>query len=224
MQQLEIFDLLEAKKPPLDALIEHELTLWKSGYKMIAGVDEVGRGPLAGPVVACACILPKGIVFHGIKDSKMLSHEERKRFSDYLTTRPDVIWALGIVSPEKIDEINILRATLLAMKEAIDALSQKPDFVLVDGRDRPPTTIDTQALIKGDTLSQSIGAASIIAKVYRDELMDRYHEQYPHYGFNAHKGYGTAQHKKAIEAHGLCPIHRKTFAKQEPQKESLTLF
>ncbi len=224
MQQLKIFDLIEDKKPALtDALIEHEIDLWKSGYNVIAGVDEVGRGPLAGPVVACACILPKGVVFHGVKDSKALSPEERKRFSDYLCSRADVFWALSVIPAEKIDEINILKATLLAMKGAVDALSHRPDFVLVDGRDLPPLEIDARAIISGDSLSQSIGAASIIAKVHRDAMMDEYHIQYPQYGFNAHKGYGTAQHKRAIELYGLCPLHRRSFGGRV-RKEPPTLF
>lgn len=232
MSQLEILDLLD-KTPPADsvkvlqdALLEHELSLWKCGFKQIAGVDEVGRGPLAGPVVACACILPKGVVFHGVKDSKSLSAYERKKFRDFLCSHPDVIWALGLVPSEKIDEINILRATLLAMKQAIEALSLKPDFVLVDGRDCPPVEHAKRAIVRGDTLSQSIGAASIIAKVHRDELMDEYHKHYPQYGFDKHKGYGTAFHRKAIETYGLCPIHRLSFGivKQMHTFEQPTLF
>lgn len=232
MTQLEIFDLIEKSPPPdaakmlSEAQLVHELALWKCGFKLIAGVDEVGRGPLAGPVVACACILPKGVVFHGIKDSKALTHKERKRLSDYLTSHPDVHWAIGLVSPEKIDEINILRATMLAMKQAIDALSVKPDFVLVDGRDCPPTDYARRAVIRGDSVSQSIGAASIIAKVHRDELMDQYHQHFPQYGFDKHKGYGTAYHRKAIEKYGLTPIHRRSFGivKQQAQLETPTLF
>ena len=232
MSQLEIFDLIE-KSPPADSVkmlhevrLVHERALWKCGFKHIAGVDEVGRGPLAGPVVACACILPKGVVFHGIKDSKALSQKERKRLSDYLTTHPDVLWALGLVESEKIDQINILRATMLAMKEALDALPIKPDFALIDGRDCPPTGLDMRAIIRGDSVSQSIGAASIIAKVYRDELMDKYHEQYPLYGFDKHKGYGTAYHRDAIDKYGLTPIHRRSFGivKQQAQQETPTLF
>ncbi len=232
MQQLEIFDLVE-KKPPADsvkmmqdALLEHELALWKCGFCQIAGVDEVGRGPLAGPVVACACILPKGVVFHGIKDSKALSANERKRLSDFLTTHPDIHYALSEISHTVIDEINILRATLLAMKQAIESLRKKPDFVLVDGRDVPFVDLPCRAVIRGDAACQCIAAASIIAKVHRDALMDSYHESYPHYGFNKHKGYATAIHRKAIEKYGPSAIHRKSFGivKQQTHSEVPTLF
>lgn len=218
MQQLEIFDSAHKTAPAeqakllADALLEHELSLWRSGFKAIAGVDEAGRGPLAGPVVACACILPKGKVFHGVKDSKALKPSERKVLADHLTNQPDIFWALGIVSAQVIDEINILRATFQAMCEAVSALKQRPDFVLVDGRDFPLREQAGQAIVRGDATSQSIAAASIIAKVHRDEIMDRYHDEYPEYGFKKHKGYGTAFHLKAIEKHGACPIHRKSFA------------
>ena len=220
MSQLEIFDLLEKSSPKEfeESLLKHEVELWKSGFTRIAGVDEVGRGPLAGPVVACACILPKGVVFHGIKDSKALDPNERKRLADFLTNHKDVHFSVGVISSEKIDEINILQATLLAMKEALDTLDVEPDFILVDGRDLPPTSIAKCAVIKGDMVSQSIAAASIIAKVLRDELMDEYHRQYPEYGFDKHKGYGTELHRQAIEAHGACPIHRKTFGQVKLQE------
>lgn len=233
MQQLDIFDSLERTTPDSHAemlaasLLEREVSLWKSGYNAIAGVDEAGRGPLAGPVVACACILPKGVVFHGVKDSKALSPSERKRLADFLISHPNVSFALGLVSHEKIDEINILRATMLAMRQAIIALPIKPDFVLVDGRDRPPTDFPTMPIVRGDALCQSIAAASIIAKVHRDAIMDDYHKRYPEYGFDKHKGYATAHHLKAIEKHGCCPIHRKSFApikKEVIKEEAPTLF
>ena len=218
MQQLEIFDLIEQAPPAeqlqllKETLLEREQSLWKCGFKAIAGVDEAGRGPLAGPVVACACILPKGVAFHGVKDSKALKPAERKRLADFLTSRSDITWAIGLVSNEKIDQINILRATLLAMQQAIRALTVRPDFVLIDGRDYPPLEYPKQTMIHGDALSQSIAAASIIAKVRRDEIMQEYHQLYPQYGFDKHKGYGTEAHLKAIQAHGLSPIHRRSFA------------
>lgn len=232
MQQLELFDLLDTTAPAeqakmlSDALLEREHILWKTGFKAIAGVDEVGRGPLAGPVVACACILPKGIVFHGVKDSKALKPQERKRLADYLTSHPDVHYAIGLVTPEKIDQLNILRATLLAMQQAIRALAVKPDFVLIDGRDFPPTELPKQTIVKGDATSQSIAAASIIAKVHRDELMDEYHTLYPEYGFNKHKGYGTQLHLDMVQKYGLTPIHRRSFApfKQTKAPTELALF
>lgn len=222
MPQLELFK--KSKAP--DGLIEHELQLWKSGFKKIAGVDEVGRGPLAGPVVACACVLPKGVVFHGIKDSKVLPQKERERLSEFLTNHPDVIHAIGIVEPLEIDKINIFKASLLAMHKAIDALQEEPDFVIVDGKALPFTRFPSKAIVKGDALSQSIGAASIIAKVYRDKIMDDYHVQYPQYGFNKHKGYATQEHKEALATYGPSPIHRTSFGavKLEVQEEIPTLF
>jgi ribonuclease HII len=200
------------KLPDSSLLLEQEKELWQSGFSAIAGVDEVGRGPLAGPVVACACILPKWSSFHGVKDSKSLTPTLRKQIAHKLTNDPNVTWALGIVTHEEIDQINILRATLLAMKKAIEALLVPADFVLVDGRDCPETDLPCRAIIKGDTLSQSIAAASIIAKVHRDGLMEAYHEVYPEYGFDSHKGYGTKAHLKAIATFGPTPIHRKSFA------------
>ncbi|MBS0655564.1 MAG: ribonuclease HII, partial [Verrucomicrobia bacterium] len=160
MHQLDIFDLLvkgpDQPKHTESLLLERELQLWNFGYNAIAGVDEAGRGPLAGPVVACACILPKGLVFPGIKDSKQLSGAERKKIADFLTSRSDVHWAIGLASPKKIDQINILRATLLAMQQALRALPVRPDFVLVDGRDCPPSDLPQQAVVHGDATSQSI--------------------------------------------------------------------
>lgn len=221
MSQLEIFDAASEC-----GLIERERALWEAGYCRIAGVDEAGRGPLAGPVVACACILPKGRVFSGIRDSKELTPLQRKHFAEFLTTHPDVHWAVGLVSAEKIDQINILKATLLAMQQAIRALPLKPDFILVDGKDTPITEFPAQAVIHGDQLSQSIAAASIIAKVRRDEIMCEYHSRYPEWGFNKHKGYPTREHLQAIELYGLTPIHRMTFApiKQALHKQMLELF
>ncbi len=236
MSQLEIFDVLhQENQPQQDAadpsyistlLLEREVALWKSGFKAIAGVDEAGRGPLAGPVVACACIMPMGLAFHGVHDSKQLTASERKRMADILTSHPDIHWAIGIVSSEKIDQTNILKATLLAMQQALRALTVRPDFVLIDGRDCPPTDLPKQAIIHGDAISQSIAAASIIAKVRRDEIMDEYHLRWPQYGFNKHKGYGTQGHLQAIQLYGLTPIHRRSFApfKHEQKASELQLF
>lgn len=230
MSQFEIFDILQKSSPARQSkdlkslLLERESELWNCGYNAIAGVDEAGRGPLAGPVVACACILPKGMVFRGVKDSKQLSGIERKRLADLLTSHPDVHWAIGLVSAEKIDQINILRATLLAMQQALRALPSRPDFILVDGKDCPPSDLPQQAVVHGDALSQSIAAASIIAKVRRDEIMEEYHLRWPDYGFNQHKGYGTEAHLQAVQIYGLCPIHRKSFAPFKTVKEDPLLF
>lgn len=199
------------KKEPACDLLEHERRLWQEGFQAIAGVDEVGRGPLAGPVVACACIVPKGLFFEGVQDSKKLSKNTRERLSQLLTSHPDVHYSLGVVCHKTIDERNILRATLLAMKQAVEGLKIKPDCVLVDGRDRPDVAMPAFALIGGDERSHSIASASIIAKQWRDALMDEYHQQYPEYGFDRHKGYGTRAHFDALHRHGPCPIHRKTF-------------
>ena len=203
-----------------------ERRLWKDGFCRIGGVDEAGRGPLAGPVVACACILPGKKRIPTIFDSKALLPDDRKKAFTALTENPKVIFAVGIVDHEMIDKINILRATLLAMKQAIDKLKKKPDFILIDGRDSPPLGIPHQAIIKGDSLSQSIAAASIIAKEWRDAIMVQYDAQFPEWNFKEHKGYATAAHLAAIEKHGISPIHRKTFAPvtKVADKQSLTLF
>lgn len=198
-------------------LLEHEETLWQLGYQSIAGVDEVGRGPLAGPVVACACILPKELCISGVTDSKALSAKRRIDLEKTLTSHTEVFFALGVISPQEIDAVNILQATLLAMRQAVLALSKKPDYLLVDGRDVPDTEIAARALVRGDSLSQSIAAASIIAKVHRDALMLEYHKLYPQYGFDKHKGYGTKLHLEAIAKHGITPIHRRSFAPCKPK-------
>jgi ribonuclease HII len=232
MSQRNIFEILERESESKDdiliaaeLLLEREIALWRAGFHSVAGVDEVGRGPLAGPVVACACILPRGVAFHGIQDSKKLTAVERKKIADILTSHPDIHWAIGIVSSEKIDQINILKASLLAMQQAIGALPVRPDFILVDGRDTPTIELPQQAIIHGDALCQSIAAASIIAKVRRDEIMDEYHVRWPQYGFNTHKGYGTRAHLDAIQVYGLCPIHRRSFGPLKQDKDlELPLF
>jgi ribonuclease HII len=189
-----------------------ENKLWNSGIKLIAGVDEVGRGPLAGPVVACACILPAYTSFPLVKDSKALSADKRKKIYAKLINDQRVIWAIEIIDHKIIDEINILQATLLAMQKAVEKLAQQPDFVLVDGRDLPKLQIPGEAIIKGDQLCQSISAASIIAKVIRDAIMEEMHEKFLRYNFQKNKGYGTAAHLKALQEYGACEIHRRSFA------------
>lgn len=196
----------------------YEEKAYSEGRRLIAGVDEAGRGPLAGPVVAAACILLRGLQIEGIDDSKKLTPEKREELYHILTTHPDVLYGIGIVENVLIDEINILRASLHAMALAVKELPKQPDYLLIDGNHLPPTQIASKAVIKGDRYSISIGAASIIAKHKRDLLMVEYHKKYPNYGFNKHKGYGTKVHVEAIKLHGPCPIHRMSF---EPVK-SLT--
>ncbi len=183
----------------------------KKGFKRIAGVDEAGRGPLAGPVVAASCILPEGVAFDGLNDSKKLRASQREELFTQLTTHPDTSWGVGVVDAGTIDEINILQATLHAMLLATQQLNDEPDFLLIDGIHAPNTKTPSQTIVKGDSLSYSIAAASVIAKVTRDRMMREYHELYPEYGFDRHKGYGTHLHLTAINEKGPCPIHRMSF-------------
>jgi ribonuclease HII len=188
--------------------LEHEAV--NKGYTYIAGVDEAGRGPLAGPVVSGAVILPQGFSLDGIDDSKKLS--ERKRSLLFPQIKENAIAVgVGICSHTEIDQINILQASLLSMKRAVENLEQQPDFLLIDGKFTIDTAIDQAAIIKGDSKSISIAAASIIAKVTRDAIMKQLHEQYPVYGFDRHKGYPTKAHKQAILEHGPCSVHRISF-------------
>jgi len=177
-------------------------------YQHIAGIDEVGRGPLAGPVVSCAVILPKSFDVP-VRDSKKLTEKKRNALYEQIMEQAVAV-SLGIVDNEKIDEINILEATKLSMLQAINGLSVTPDFLLIDAL-RLPVGIPQAAIIGGDDASASIAAASIVAKVTRDQLMLTYDMAYPHYGFAKHKGYGTKQHREALWEHGVCPIHRMSF-------------
>jgi ribonuclease HII len=188
-----------------------EENAYHEGRRLIAGVDEAGRGPLAGPVVAAACILPRGVQIKGIDDSKKLTPEKRAELYELLTHHPAIIFGIGIVESPQIDEMNILRASLHAMALAVQNLSKEPDYLLIDGNHLPPTHIVSKAVIKGDSRSISIGAASIIAKHRRDLLMVEYHQKFPQYGFHQHKGYGTKMHLEALKIHGPCPIHRVSF-------------
>ena len=185
----------------------------EKGYSSIAGVDEVGRGPVAGPVVAAAVSL----TFHrapvkGVRDSKLLPEKKREELYQRLTESAQIVWHYAVVSVEEIESYNIYHASRRAMEFALTGLSQKPQWVLVDGRPFRSFAFPHEGIIQGDRLSYSIAAASIIAKVVRDRLMKKYHEQWPHYGFDQHKGYGTPQHLEALKQHGPCPIHRSTFA------------
>ena len=181
-------------------------------YAHICGVDEVGRGPLCGPVVAGAVILPKNCDILYINDSKKLSEKMRDVLYDEISKKA-VAWAVGVVSPARIDEINILQATYEAMRLAIENLKVKPDILFNDAVTIPGVDIEQVPIIKGDAKSQSIAAASIMAKVTRDRMMQAYDEAYPMYGFARNKGYGTKEHMNAIREYGPCPIHRKTFIK-----------
>ena len=178
--------------------------------KILCGTDEAGRGPLAGPVVAAACILPRGVLHEGLDDSKKLTERKREKLYEWITENA-VAWCAASASPEEIDEINILEASLLAMRRAIAGLSVQPDLVLVDGNIDRGFPLPAKAIVGGDALSPSIAAASIIAKVTRDRLCADYETLYPGYGFEKHKGYPTPAHKLAVYEKGPCPIHRRSF-------------
>lgn len=192
-------------------ILENELI--DSGFEFVCGVDEAGRGPLAGPVFAAAVILPKDEIIEGINDSKKLTPKKRDELYDIILQKAIAVSSAN-VSEKIIDEINILNATFLAMKNAIDGLCVKPDFVLVDGNRLPDISLPAQAVVKGDSKSISIAAASIVAKVERDRYITKTAELYPEYGFEKHKGYGTKAHTEAILKYGPSPIHRKTFLKK----------
>lgn len=181
----------------------------KLGYKNIAGVDEAGRGPLAGPVVAAAVILPQDFDLFEVNDSKKLSEKKRDKLAFAICEKCMV--GVGIVTPEGIDRVNIRNASLEAMRKAVFSLDITPDYVLIDGNAEIECGIDEETIVKGDSRSISIGAASIIAKVFRDRIMKEYSMKYPEYLFEKHKGYPTKKHKELIAEHGLTPIHRITF-------------
>ena len=192
------------------------------GFVNIAGIDEAGRGPLAGPVVSAAVILPVSFSVAGVDDSKKLSHRKRDYLFDKICEEA-VVTGTGLIDSSEIDKINILKASILSMSLAVKQLAPTPDYLLIDGNFKiefplppeacmkPESFIQQEPLIKGDSLSISIAAASIIAKVTRDRIMKKYHEKYPQYGFASHKGYPTKAHKEAIKKFGPCPIHRRTF-------------
>jgi len=190
--------------------IMHEFENKYSDYAVICGIDEAGRGPLAGPVCAGACVLPRDCEILYLNDSKKLSEKKREELFAEIKEKA-LSWAVGISSNETIDEINILQATYKAMRDAISQISPAPDLLLNDAVVIPEVSIKQVGIIKGDAKSVSIAAASILAKVTRDHIMIEYDTQYPEYGFAKHKGYGTKQHMEAIRKYGLTPIHRKTF-------------
>jgi len=211
-QAIKKYDLYLKEIERLKEISKYEEHYRSLGYKLIAGVDEVGRGPLAGPVVTAAVILKEGCAIEGINDSKKLSHQKREELYDIIL-KEAVAYSFGVVSPGEIDEINILQATYKAMAQAINGLKIKPDFVLADAVTIPGIDIQQCGIIKGDAKSISIGAASIIAKVYRDRMMEEYAKLYPEYGFEDNKGYGSSKHTDAIKKYGICPIHRRSFVK-----------
>ena len=182
-------------------------------YDLICGVDEAGRGPLAGPVCAAAVILPRGLVIPGLNDSKKLTDKRRRELFPIIQQEA-VSFGVAFASQEEIDEINILQATFLAMRRAIDQLDPKPDFALIDGNRETDFGVQCKTVIKGDSLSANIAAASVLAKVTRDNWMIEAAEKYPGYGFEIHKGYGTKAHYAALEKLGPCAIHRRTFLKK----------
>lgn len=191
-------------------MLHYEIAAKKKGYRRIAGVDEAGRGPLAGPVVAAAVILPPGESIRGVDDSKKLSPAKREELVP-LIHKIALGCGIGIVEVETIDSINILQASRLAMKRAVEQLSTSADLLLIDGNQGIDSPAPQWTIVRGDGASASIAAASILAKVARDRLMNNYHHRYPQYGFDRHKGYGTVLHRERIKDHGPCPIHRKTF-------------
>ncbi len=178
--------------------------------RIICGVDEAGRGPLAGPVVAAACVLPGGLIIEGLDDSKKLTEKKREKIFDIIIEKA-LDYSIASASVEEIEEINILNAAMLAMRRAIDGLESKPDLALIDGNMSRGFSVPTKTVVHGDAISQSIAAASILAKVTRDRMCYEYDKEYPEYGFAKHKGYGTKLHTDAIKQYGVTPIHRPSF-------------
>jgi ribonuclease HII len=190
----------------------YESAAMVKGYKNICGIDEAGRGPLAGPVCAAAVILPEGLVIEGLNDSKKLSEKKREALFNVIT-KEAIAYSIAFADEKEIDDINILQATFLAMKRACDGLEIKADYAIIDGNRMPELEIDGETVVKGDGKVPSVAAASILAKVSRDRLMYEYDKKYPEYQFAKHKGYGTKIHNEAILKYGPCEIHRMTFLK-----------
>ena len=191
----------------------YERKAFADGVKLVCGVDEAGRGPLAGPVCAAAVILPPELVIPGLNDSKKLTDKKRRELYDVITAEA-VSYGIAFASEKEIDEINILQATFLAMARAMEKLTPQPELALIDGNRAKDFGLPVRTIVKGDSLSASIAAASILAKVTRDRLMEQYDEAYPQYGFAIHKGYGTKRHYEALREFGPSPIHRMTFLKK----------
>ena len=192
---------------------EIENSLYSETVQLICGVDEAGRGPLAGPVCAAAVILPRDLQIPGLTDSKKLTDKKRRELFPVIQKQA-VAYGIGLASEQEIDEINILQATFLAMRRALDQLSVRPDLALIDGNRETDFGLPVKTVVKGDSLSANIAAASILAKVTRDNIMIQMSEQYPEYGFEIHKGYGTKAHYAALTEHGASPVHRRSFLKK----------
>ena len=194
-------------------LLHYENLLSEQGYSLICGIDEAGRGPLAGPVCAAAVIMPKGVIIPGVNDSKKLTEKKREQLFDIIKDNA-IAYSVAFASVEEIEEINILNAAMLAMRRACEGLDPEPDFAVIDGNKAPDINCPAYPIVKGDSLSHSIAAASILAKVSRDRLITQLAQQYPQYCFEKHKGYGTALHIEMIKKYGPCPIHRMSFLKK----------
>ncbi len=193
--------------------LEFEEQALAKGYLHICGVDEAGRGPVAGPVCAAAVILPKGKIIEGVNDSKKLTEKKREALFDVIKQEA-VSYSIAYASVQEIEEINILNATMLAMKRAVEGLDVKADYAMIDGDRMPDLSVDSECVVKGDARSMSIACASILAKVTRDRLLYQYAQEYPQYHFEKHKGYGTKLHKEALLEYGPCPYHRPSFLKK----------
>ena len=200
------------QEEPMDLWV-YEREAFDAGIKLVCGVDEAGRGPLAGPVCAAAVILPPGLEIPGLNDSKKLTDKKRRELYDVITAQA-VSYGIAFASEQEIDEINILQATFLAMERAMQKLSPQPELALIDGNRNTGIAVPSRCIVGGDGKCADIAAASVLAKVTRDRYMRRMAETYPQYGFEKHKGYGTAAHYAAIRAHGPCPIHRPSFLKK----------
>ncbi|MCX7921837.1 MAG: ribonuclease HII [Clostridia bacterium] len=203
---------LEKEVSRFNDMSQYEKEAYSQGYRFIAGIDEAGRGPLAGPVVAAAVILPEKVFIENLNDSKKLSHKQRDYLFDIIKEKA-LSYGIGIVDEKCIDDINILNATKKAMQIAVSQLKPQPDILLIDAVQLQDVNIEQKSIIKGDSFSISIAAASILAKVTRDRMVDNFDLEYPQYGFAKHKGYGTKEHINAIKKYGICPIHRVSFVK-----------
>ena len=208
---------MKKNEEPTDWLF-YENKARENGYQIICGIDEAGRGPLAGPVYAAAVILPEGRMIDGVNDSKKLSEKKREMLFDKITDEASA-YSIASASEKEIDELNILEATYLAMKRAVEGLSIQPDWAMIDGNRMPPLTVKGETIVKGDAKSASIAAASILAKVARDRYMLKMAEKYPEYHFEKHKGYGTKLHYEMLDNYGPCPIHRQTFLRTWYEKK-----